>query len=341
MNILIVKIGAIGDVVMCLPVVSLIKKQNPNARITWICGKIVSPFLNRFPEIDQLIEIDESRLLKGSFFEKIKEITKTWKKLAGLRFDQTLYFYYSNLYKILIVPAGKGIIKRFNKNPSQRIRPVPARHHTFEYLSVFEEEKAPNQIQFVYPSITFREEDFFHFKHLKKKDNLIAFSCGGAKNFLRNDDLRRWPINHYVSLAQHLIQNGFEIVLTGAKSDDWVTESFNEVPHHNFIGKLNLPEFVGLLSLCKLMVTHDSGPLHLADIAQIPSLGLFGPTNPGDFRSLHQNSEFIWGGENLACRPCYDGRTYARCEDNLCMKSIDIELVKQKIQGMTKTNSYR
>jgi heptosyltransferase-2 len=331
LNILIVKIGAIGDVAMCLPLVSRIKQKHPEARITWLCGEIAKPLLQRIPEIDRIISVDENKLFKGNTAEKVREIFRIWNIFSGASYNETLYFYYSDLYKILILPVRKGQIKRFNKNPSVRIRPVPARHHSFEYLSVFEGESTGVTAEISYPAFILTEEDFRLLQELKDQNNLIALSCGGAKNFLRNDDLRRWPVGHYTRLAGLLIEKGYSIVLTGAASDAWVSEHFRDVKHHNFIGKLNLPEFVSLLSLCRMLITHDSGPLHLADIAGIPSFGLFGPTNPGDFRSLHPLSKYHWGGENLSCRPCYDGRSYAPCLSNVCMQQISPEDVFQEI----------
>lgn len=334
MNILIVKIGAIGDVVMCLPVVSRIREKHPQAKITWLCGSVVAPFLSRFSEIDKLIVVEESKIFGAGIASRAGEILRIWKTFAGLHFDETLYFYYSDLYKILTLPVRTGTVKRFNKNPDHRIRPVPARHHTFEYLSVLEGETTAEPIRFRYPDYAFKPEDFWPLEELKNRTNLIAISCGGAKNFLRSDDLRRWPVEHYHQLAQMLSDKGYTLILTGAASDAWVSGHFADVEHQNFIGKLNLNEFLALLSLCRLMITHDSGPLHLADIAGIPSIGLFGPTNPGDFRSLHPESKYLWGGENLACRPCYDGRTYAPCTDNICMKAISPDSVFSEIGEM-------
>ena len=61
---LILKIGAIGDVLMCLSVVDEIRSREPDAHITWICGKQVKPILELQDEADQILPIDESELLE-------------------------------------------------------------------------------------------------------------------------------------------------------------------------------------------------------------------------------------------------------------------------------------
>lgn len=320
---------------MALPLVKRIKKQHPQAKITWICGKVVSDFLAHIPEIDKLIELDETKLLKAGPLARLGEIFKIWKKLAFQHYDQCLYYYYSDLYKLLLVPASWKEMLRFNKNPKRRIRPVPARHHSYEYISVFEKAEAnTGKYEIEYPTFDFRDSDLANLPEGISKERTIAFSCGGAKNFLRTDDLRRWPVKNYAMLAAKLQNAGFEIVITGAPSDEWVAEHFNGIPHLNLIGKLSLSGFVAFLSKCRMLITHDSGPLHLADLANTPSMAFFGPTNPGDFRSLHPESKFIWGGENLSCRPCYDGRSYAPCESNDCMKGIEVEKAWELAQSM-------
>ena len=78
---LILKIGAIGDVLMCLSVVDEIRSREPDAHITWICGKQVKPILELQDEADQILPIDESELLGESGFSKVLIVLKFWMKL--------------------------------------------------------------------------------------------------------------------------------------------------------------------------------------------------------------------------------------------------------------------
>lgn len=325
MKYLIVKIGAIGDVVMALPMLRQIRENEPNAHISWICGKTVANLLTQFEEIDELIVVDETKLMEGSIPGRIFEILRIWKSIAFRRFDCQLYFYYSNLYKILLLPAFFKEIRRFNKNPSKRLNPVPARHHSASYVATFQNLEGPFELDLKYPKFRFQNDDHKIWREKIKTKSVVVLSCGGAKNFLRSDDLRRWPIEHYVALAEKLVKAGFEVVLSGGPGDAWVTEHFQNIPHQSFIGKLDLNNFIAFLSVCDVLITHDSGPLHLADLANCPVVGLFGPTNPGDFRSLQTRSVYLWGGEYLHCRPCYDGRMYAACSNAMCLKSLAVE----------------
>jgi heptosyltransferase II len=335
LKILIVKIGAIGDVVMCLPLVSHIRKKHPEAHITWLCGNQVAPMLRQFHDINEVLEVNERSLLTGSFPARLAAILSVWKNLGIRRFDRILYFYYSNLYRLLFLSASSKRMDRFERHPSKRQNPVPGRHHSWDYIQTFENSEGPFRFDLHYPEFRYRNPTFetlFSRQAIPKKR--IALSCGGAKNLLRDDDLRRWPVNHYRELALLLTQNGYEIILTGAPSDLWVLDYFDGIECQSFIGKAGLNDFILLLKTADLLITHDSGPLHLADLANCPVLGLFGPTIPHEKVSLQTRSAWIWGGENLHCRPCYDGRNYSICSVNECLKQISAQTVFEKAKDI-------
>lgn len=325
-KILIVKIGAIGDVVMCLPLISEIRNKEPDARITWLCGKQVLSMLERVEGIDELIAVDENALLKSSLPVRIGEILRIWSKLLFRNFNLQLYYYHSLLYKILCLPAFSGETRGFGKQKSGSMLPVPGRHHSLEYIRAYLNGDEPAEIKPEYP----------RFRNLPGKSGLsgrkrIVLASGGARNLLRNDGLRRWPLQQYAQLGRLIADKGWELILTGSEGDAWVKEAFSEIPFTDMIGKQNLCEFIDFLAGTDLLVTHDSGPLHLADLADCPVLGLFGPTIPEEKKSLQKNSDYLWGGAHLSCRPCYDGRNYGRCAFNECLGSISPKEVFEKI----------
>src|SRR5580692_901611 len=84
---LIVKLAAIGDVAMALPMVSALRAQHPGCRIAWLCGSSASPLLACVAAVDELIVADERALLAGSRRERIGAMLAVWRRLAGRRFD--------------------------------------------------------------------------------------------------------------------------------------------------------------------------------------------------------------------------------------------------------------
>ncbi len=331
MKILIVKIAAIGDVVMTLPLLTHIRSRHPKCHITWVCGSKVKPLLEATKMIDQLHVVDEQTLLGGSFRYKILALFKIWRLLLGKKFDLCLTAHPDPRYQWISFPIRCKDRRSLNRIQG-RVNPVPGRYHSVEYMRLFTNEEGPDEVPIVFPKIPTSPS-----KKLSKP--MVAIAPGGAKNVLADDALRRWPIASYASLMRSLAGENVQLVLTGNETDHWVKEHLKDIPVIDLIGKLNLLELVALLRECQLLITHDSGPLHLAKLADCPSVAIFGPTNPFEKVGPGEKIKVLWGGEHLACRPCYDGKTYAPCKKNSCMLSVTPDLVlKEALQLLGKSN---
>src|SRR5262249_38599606 len=140
---------------------------------------------------------------------------------------------------------------------------------------------------------------------------LIILAPGGARNSLVESPLRRWPLDSYRLLASELIMRGFGVVITGGPTDDWVSVAFKSLPILDLIGKTSLTDLLSIFAVSDAIITHDSGPLHVASLCGTPTIALFGPTIPMEKVSSNSNLHVLWGGQDLPCRPCYDGKLYA------------------------------
>ena len=89
------------------------------------------------------------------------------------------------------------------------------------------------------------------------------------------------------------------------------------------------------LSRMDTVVTHDSGILHLAILLRRRVVALFGPTDPSG--RVPQNSygrvRIFWYGSSISCCPCYDGKTFAKCDNNLCLDRIPVAEVDAVLEG--------
>ena len=88
--VLIVKLGAIGDVAMALPMISALQCNHPRCRIAWLCGESARALLDCVGGVDELIVADDRALLAGSRREKVTATLAVWRRLAGRRFDLVL-----------------------------------------------------------------------------------------------------------------------------------------------------------------------------------------------------------------------------------------------------------
>ncbi|HSW73039.1 MAG TPA: glycosyltransferase family 9 protein [Chlamydiales bacterium] len=336
-KILILKIGAIGDVVMASSMLPFLK-ENQDCHITWIVGKTAAPILAAAQMVDELIVVDDQKLFKGSYFQRILEIFKLWKKIGFSRFDLAVSCHVDIRYRLLLMPVFKKTFRFF----SRKKKYISGRYHASEYIRLLTDAEGPfcNPIQFPKLQDSFPEHLISLFSNTRKK---IAILPGGAQNILATNAQRRWPIVNYVRLAENLQKDGHQILLIGASSDAWTLPFFEKMDTINLIGKTELLELVSILKRVDLLITHDSGPLHLAKLAGCQTIALFGPTQPSEFLGHEPNIHYIWGGKDLSCRPCYDGKHFAKCNRNLCMEDITVEEVltlAKKVVASQKLNCF-
>lgn len=315
---LIIKVGAIGDAIMALPLARELKRSGYES-ITWLGGRDLQTVLALVPEITEAISLDERALLRGSKWRAFVEVVSVWRKLWSVNAD-TVFLLHADARYRLLVPL------RLQKKVRQ-VRVGARRHHTFDYsILAFpdQDETAIGIEPYTLPAV-------------QKVDAnaLICLFPGGARNVLRDDPLRRWPLEHYVRLTERLIAKGQSVAILGGPTDSWIEPSFAHLRSKIDwqVGALKLDQSIKFLQTSALAVSHDAGPLHMASLANCPVISLFGPTNsewvvPLAFRDCTIELE-----PKLPCQPCYDGKEYGRCSNNLCMKLITPERVLSKIEN--------
>ena len=333
MRYLIIKLGAIGDIVTTLPAISAIRSDDTEANITWVCGIPAASILETIPGIDEIIKVDETRLFRGSRLGRVAELLRVMARLAGRRYDRIFTFYRDRRYQLLSALTF-GPTRSFADDSH---RPVAGRSRSWESVRFCLD--LPQRLLPcpVLPAVQWSINPLPNELSAWRKDKPIVIVPGGAKNILRDDALRRWPIERYRAVAEALIEQGYRVAIVGAPSDRWVQPYFEKLEVIDLVGMTSLPELLGLMQISALVITHDTGTAHLARLANAPGITIFGPTNPeevfgpimwGDVPA-EPRSVALWGGANLSCRPCYDGRNYALCDDNLCMQGTPVNEVIQ------------
>ena len=329
MNILFVKIGAIGDAVMARTLPALAKQRYPNGRFTWMAGRSISELVRYFHGVDDVIEVDDRDLLARGVPGKVHAILNAWRHVAFKRYDAVLVGHGDWRFRLLSLPAFAANRRHFLRQP---VFPRAGRWHGDEYARLLHGQDGPEvlrpALQPLRPTLPKALS-----QRLKGKGKAALFFAGGARNLLRDDYLRRWPLEHYSTLAKELHQRGWRIWLGGAKSDEWVRPAFKDVPHEDLLGEGGLVQTLGLCAAADAVVAHDSGPLHLAQAARVKTLALFGPTLPSEKVEPGTDTTVLWGGAQLACRPCYDGRNFAVCPAPLCMAQIRPEQALAALVG--------
>jgi heptosyltransferase-2 len=329
MKILVVKISAIGDVIMATTMLEAIQNKYGDSDITWICGKNVFPILSKY-SIQHLIPINETKVLMGSTVEKIFGVLSLWKQIAGKSYDLLIIAHSDYRYSLLTLPVIAKKRVCFNEVDGRKI-PIPGRYHGNEYARLITNDENASMKQWYPLEIPNLNKSIIK-NFIGKSRPIIVLAPGGAKNVMRDDILRRWPIEYYVKLAGKLIQTGYTVAITGAFSDKWIEPYFAKLDIISFVGKTNLMETLNIFEQVNMVITHDSGPLHLAILVHANVIGIFGPTMPSEKVPVADNIHVLWNTYQLACCPCYDAKKYADCTDNQCLKKITVEDVLRETE---------
>ena len=332
-RILIIRLAAIGDVVMASSLARRLRDAKPDAHITWLCGQTAAPLVECFADVDDVISIDDRRLLAGGTFDRAREVLGVRYQLRVKGFDTSYLLHPDPRYRILTSSLGCTVIaqRRTRRRP---MNPIPGRYLGDEAARLMDGlDGGPIQGHFPLGRLK-------GFAPTARGDTpRVVIVPGGAKNVLRESALKRWPIDQYVALARALVDDGLNVTLVGNAGDEWVRPHFSLVPITNLIGRTTIPETLALFAGSDLVVAHDTGPMHLARLVGARLIALFGPTPPTSFVAPNETTTVLWGGEHLACRPCYDGREFADCADNECMSSISVDVVLRTARTILRRES--
>lgn len=312
---------------MCLPAVAEFRRQTPNAHVTWVVDNAAADLLSLTGLVDDIVPVSLRRIREGSFFSKIQEVLRCWRRLAFARFDLAFVPFRDPRYRLLLAPARVGGYADPLADGG-RMSFVPGRHHSDEYWRHLNHSEGPTVPKVPAARLNLPETESVN--ALLESDARAPYTvlCVGGERYADGfGALRWWASSHYADLARRLTTEGMSVVVTGTGADQSERAAFAGVPVRDLIGRLSLRQFCEVLARAQAVVSHDGGALHLAGLMGTPTVALFGPTSPSERAPRHDGCVELWGGEHLSCRPCYDGRTFALCQHNLCMEDISVQRV--------------
>ncbi len=328
-EILLVKFGAIGDCVMALGGVNRFLSENSDVKLTWLVGQSIEPLIKSTKLPIETVAFDLERLYgKSGFFSRVLETLKVFFWGFGKKFDLVLIGYRSPFYRWIL---GPFLFSKQWRNFHSQKNLLPGKYHADEYYRNLCKDRRKAKEGGTDLSIIELKGSQKGGTDLSIKGKIdVILAPGAAKNVLRDDGLRRWPIQHYVDLCEKLIQRGSQVALMGGKEDRWVKKKFENLPVQDWIDKTNLVESIHLLKAGKILVAHDSGPMHLGFLAGIRTIALFGPTRASEKVPFSLSKKSVMQNNEIRCRPCYDGQNYAVCDKNICLSTISVDDVYAK-----------
>ena len=298
----------IGDMVMAQSLFIDIKQREPNSSIDVLAPTWTAALIDRMPEVRKLIPADfkHGKLSLGMRYQ-------IGKRLRHEAYTHAITL--PNSIKSALVPAFAKIPVRIGFIGEQRwglltdIRKLNKSKLPMtvqRFISHGLDKNAPvRSIDSIpAPLLTSKEVDvqsvLAKFRLSIDKKTLVL--CPGAEFGIS----KQWPKESYAEVAQHYLMKGWQIWLMGSEKDIDICESINQISNNSCIilaGKTSLPEAVDLISQVNLVVSNDSGLMHIAAALQTPLIAIYGSTDPGHTPPLSQNHSVLRLG--LECSPCF------------------------------------
>ena len=308
-DILIVKLGAMGDVINTFPAVIRIKKHF-SAKIYWLTAPLSFPLVSGHPAVDHTILFDKKNI-KESFFY-VREKLRKKKFDIAIDFQRTLK---SGLFCMMSKARRRiGFDRKRCKEmtwlyPFERIPASdPGKHMLLQYLDFSDYLGAVNgDISW---GLSYSDVERFQIP-----EKYIVLNVGATKK------ANLWTPEGFASLAEYAaLKYGLTCVLTGGNEDVDFAGRISVLSKHkviNLVGKTSINDLKNVIGNSQLIVTSDTGPMHLAVALGKKVVALFGPSDPrrtGPFKGEVLQKEFD-------CLPC----NKRKCSNPICMKAISLE----------------
>ena len=326
-RVLIVGVNWVGDLIFMTPAIRAIRRAYPASYIACLIPPRGLDLLRANPHLDAVIPFRESRGLTG--------LIQWWPLVQQLRrgrFDTAFLFHPSATRAAAVWAAG--IPSRIGYRTGKRNRfltkgvAAPVKdsvHKAIWYLGLVEGAGLPSDgLRY---DLAVRPEDRLAVEVLLKGwgvaqgDRLVALHPGA------NWRLKRWPAKNFASLADRLSkQFDAKVIFVGSGADLPLVEKIRRQMQTQPLvatGRTSLCQLGALLSRVRLLVSNDSGPLHLGSAVGTPVIGLFGPTDPKCTGPIENGRSVTLFGSIGCPVPCYR----LECPANLCMNQITVEQV--------------
>lgn len=323
-RILIVEVNWMGDIIFSTPMIRAIRKRYKNSHIACMVVPRCAELLEGNPRIDEVILFDE-RGIHRSLLAKLKFILFLKKK----RFDTAILLHRSFTRRLIMYLAGikerigysikKG---RFLLTLSE-FPPGPELHKVEYFLELARFIDCDISEKNYELFITDRERRYIEEELIKggveEEDFLVVLNPGA------NWFPKRWPEENFCRLSQELLcRCNLKIVISGSRSDIKIGEKIKEATDGrvlNFCGRTNLKQLAGLMERAEIVISGDSGPMHIAVAMGSYVIALFGPTSP-KLTGPYGTEKYEIIHKDIGCEiPCYN----FNCIEYRCMETITVE----------------
>lgn len=329
MKILIIGPSWVGDMVMSQSLYMSLKAQHPNATIDVLAPAWCCSLLERMPEVNRAITmpVGHGELMLGVRFKLARELAKE-------NYDWAIV--QPNSLKSALIPVFAGIKKRTGWKGETRyglLNDIRTNKNDFplmvERYDALAYPKAMMRSHKDIPNIPYpklivdknNQQQALQQLNLNTTKKILTL-CPGAEF----GPSKRWPDYHYAAVAKYMIELGWQVWVFGSNKDTEVGDAIKQhLPKEqqascfNLAGTTTLHQAIDLMALSDLVVTNDSGLMHVAAAVERPLVAVYGSTSPEYTPPLAEKIATEWNND-IDCRPCF--KRVCPLGHNKCMTEL-------------------
>lgn len=333
-KILIVGPSWVGDMVMAQSLFKALKENHPNGQIDVLAPEWTFSLLERMPEVSEAISMP---LGHGSF--GCSDRKKIGISLRKNGYDQAIVL--PNSWKSALIPWFANVPKRTGYigelrwgllNDARKLDKSVLTMTVQRFVALGQDANTPHPPEYPVPKLAIQPEIL---PALRAKFGLIDEAqpvlglCPGAEY----GPAKCWPAEHYAAIANQKLAEGWAVAIFGSIKDQNTSAAINKLAQNRCLdlsGKTTMGEAIDLMSLTTIVVSNDSGLMHVAAALDKKLVAIYGSSDPGFTPPLNKQSCII--NLNLDCSPCFKRECHYGHYD--CLQVITPAQVAEQIERL-------
>ena len=335
-QILLIKPSSLGDIVHAMPTCAAIRRAYPTARLTWLVKREWAGLVERIDGVDRVWPVKST--LKGWLSQVPALRTEGFDLVVDLQ----------GLFRSAVIGwlGGSPLLVGFENGREgspwfySKCVPVPQSemHAVDRYLLVA---KAVGTAESGVPEFRFRipPTDYDEVDRLLSRSGVMPGTSWVAMNVSARWPTKRWPAASFAEVADRLLQEGYgAVVMIGGpdeRAEVAAVSGMMKTSAIDLAGATTVGLLPALLSRAALLITNDSGPMHVATAVGTPVVALFGPTSAVRTGPYGVGHDFLTG--KVPCSPCFS-RT---CHNTLPLECLRLVSPQQVLSAVRAQKSLR
>ena len=323
----------LGDLTLTTPFIHALRQAAPDSHISMLVDEKLKDVVLHNPYLDEVLTIDK----KGRD-NSILALCACAHKLSEMHFDILINLHPNERCSFVcaLTKVGQrvGTCHSLFKPLWDVFTPLDRSKHAADmYLDVLKqlgvaEPKHLGLEIFPGPEATAAANGFWQEQSVDVTDQLIGFNIGSAV------ETKRWAPERFAQVADTLAGRGFKIVFFGGSMDeDMVTAATGFMQSQPIIatGRFTIGQLAAAMRRCALIITNDSGPMHVAISQKVPIVAMYGPSNPKLYGPYTKDAVIVTA--QPPCQGCADGMKHS-CDDLQCMSRMTVGQVVAAAEKM-------